>query len=356
MTRPAWLTPAPLGIVLGCVAPTGQTKAPGDTATDSDTPGGPATDIPAGTSNGNLVRPVETDTANPPDTDTDTDTDTGDPPPDPYHWELFSTHRDFSCGVSVEGGPLCWGASGRGQLEMPELEYRELSMGFYHGCGLLEEGTAICWGAEASSGSPGIDEGQADPPAGTFHGLSSGEWQSCALDDDEHINCWGYLGATYEPPTDTRALQLSAGADVYCALLEDHSITCWGALSRLHWPEGDDFIAVSAGWYHVCGLHEDGTVSCVGGYDSPIGGPASDSRFVSLASGADVTCGITTEAMIECWYASDNTYIVAIGRRYPTTSGWRELHIGDTCGAALDVDGVLTTWGFDLGRCEVPTR
>lgn len=355
MMRAIKLTRISLVGLLGCAAAPDASKLPDDTAVDSAPEGGPNAGVGAGTSTGHLQPPPDTDTGDPPDTDTGVDT--GEPPPDPYHWELFSTHHDFACGVSAEEGNRCWGrTSVDGQQEMPDLPYRELSMGFYHGCGLLEDGTAICWGAEASSGAPGIDQGQADPPAGTFHGLTSGEWQSCALDEDEVITCWGAFVATFEPPTDTRALQVSAGADVYCALLEDHSITCWGALSRLHWPEGNDFIAVSAGWYHVCGLHEDGTVSCVGGADRAIGGPTSGSRFVSLASGPDVSCGVTTESTIECWYGNDNMYVVGIGRDFPTTSGWRELHIGDTCGAGLDNDGVLTTWGrHPEYNCPVPT-
>ena len=70
-------------------------------------------------------------------------------------------------------------------------------------------------------------------------------------------------------------------------------------------PPGGEFISVSAGDDHTCGVRTDGSVACWGSNTSfgEFAGQATPpaGQFVSVSAGFDHTCGIRADASVACW-------------------------------------------------------
>ena len=85
-------------------------------------------------------------------------------------------------------------------------------------------------------------------------------------------------------------------------------MTCWGSnmgLGGYHTvgqstPPSGEFVSVSAGGYHTCGLRPDGTIACwgwdVAGQSTPPSG-----EFVSVSAGLFHTCGLRPDGTVACW-------------------------------------------------------
>ena len=65
------------------------------------------------------------------------------------------------------------------------------------------------------------------------------------------------------------------------------------------------FKAVSAGFYHTCGIRADDTVACWGSTADGESSPPSGT-FKAISAGVLDTCAIRTDDLVVCW--GDNTY------------------------------------------------
>ena len=92
-------------------------------------------------------------------------------------------------------------------------------------------------------------------------------------------------------------VSVSAGEDHACGMREDGSVECWGNNwnGKATTPEGR-FSSISAGEYHTCGVREDGTVECWGQKATPPEG-----RFLSVSAGLFYTCGVGEDGSVNCW-------------------------------------------------------
>ncbi len=144
-------------------------------------------------------------------------------------------------------------------------------MGNAFTCGLLANTSITCWGIGFG--------GSTAPPVGTgFKQLSTHDSTTCALHNDGSVACWGGEADSEFSPTGTfTQVAAGAGASFFgdtgwtydqfsCGLLTDGSIDCWGTLDlpALEPPEGNNFVAVSAGSQFMCALDTDGVVQCWG--------------------------------------------------------------------------------------------
>lgn len=256
----------------------------------------------------------------------------------------------MGCGVTMSGELDCW----TGGIVPTDGKYIQVVVGDTFVCGLTEEHDTLCWayGAGASSG-------EASPPEQKFTQLAAGFFHACGLRPDGKVTCWGagstsrgsmncatenparYDCGQAQPPSD-EFVQITAGRLHTCGLKADGSVKCWGigatsATTPAAWdygqakPPGSAALSsIAAGQWHTCGIRkDDGTAVCWGAgqngasdtYDHGQSAPSDDS-FLVLSSGWFHSCGLTTQNKLVCW--GDNTDNKASpdpSARYPLNPG-----------------------------------
>ena len=89
-------------------------------------------------------------------------------------------------------------------------------------------------------------------------------------------------------------------------------------------PPDGQFTAISASWYHSCGIRDDQTIACWGNniykqIDAPGG------QYTMVAAGGSHSCAITTDQTVECWGSRSGgprqTYVTASAEGIALASG-----------------------------------
>jgi hypothetical protein len=185
-------------------------------------------------------------------------------------------------------------------LALKKYLFRSVQVGGSFACGMAYDSSAsydfnrpdtipyelMCWGDDSSSQCT-------VPPAPTDYGslfvikyidYSLGFDHVCALRNDNRIVCWGQNieGQTSIPNTDTvLSKQLGTGVRI---------------------SSDRDWVAVSAGWSHTCGLKSSGSVVCWGSNNwGQSAVPAGGTVFREVTAGYDSTCALSVERKITCW-------------------------------------------------------
>jgi len=226
---------------------------------------------------------------------------------------------NHSCAVESDGSVHCWGLNNHGQLGLGSQAIGEsnqplpvpgitdafaVAAGTNHSCALVGAGAVRCWGRN-TQGQLGIGNASADP---------------------------GVLSPT-DVPGISDATAIVAGDAHTCVLRASGAVSCWGhedhgALGVGENPDSSfvpgpasvggisDAVAVSAGDYHTCVGHADGTVSCFGdNYYGQVGdGSNRNKRFVPtrvagvsnaslvLAAGSHSCARVATDPVnVKCW-------------------------------------------------------
>lgn len=98
-----------------------------------------------------------------------------------------------------------------------------------------------------------------------------------------------------------------------------------------------EWIAVSAGGLHTCGIDADGAIACFGrdqeGQSSP-----PDGAYAAIASGYRQSCATTSAGTVDCWGAA------ALD---PPSGALTSLAVGGEHACGIDADGILRCWGDD---------
>jgi alpha-tubulin suppressor-like RCC1 family protein len=230
--------------------------------------------------------------------------------------QLLASGKFHSCVVRSDGDVYCWGVNSNGQLGTgsassysgPVLASQltkpmvQITVGDAHTCGLTSDGEVQCWGSdEYGQIGNSATTGNAYAPYRVLTNavdLASGSWHTCALLADGAVKCWGrnaskQLGnaQTYDRTSPITAslltqtngelirdfVDLSAGDTHTCGVRSDGTSLCWGGYSSgqvgvagaimpiyTGAMEGVDVAAIAAGGYHTCAVATDGTVWCVG--------------------------------------------------------------------------------------------
>ena len=239
------------------------------------------------------------------------------------------------CVLETNGTITCAGENMFGQLgngefsetldfafsNVPDIDdATDISLGYHHTCALHATGEVSCWGrnnyGQLGTGEENVGTHSAVPQrvegitdaiaveAGTFT-------TTCAVHATGEVSCWGQsdrgeLGTNADPSNDhsavpvkiegiADAIAVAAGLYHVCALHESGEVSCWGAgTSGQLGIDGEfadgysaapvrvsglsDAIAISAGNRHTCALHQTGEVTCWGsnifgqlGSGAPIG-------------------------------------------------------------------------------------
>ena len=275
-----------------------------------------------------------------------------------------------TCGLTADGTAYCWGSGRSGQLGWGDrgtiyptswleegssghpvsvsggLAFVALSTGTGHTCGLTAAGMAYCWGANlAGQLGDGTTVSRTAPVRVVgghgFVSVVTGDAHSCGLTASSEVYCWGSdsdgrvgdgtSSGTRTTPTRVvggqEFVELTAGRYHTCGVTVNAAVYCWGANSYGQLGDGTTasrtspvavggglaFRAVSAGAYHTCGITSDGAAYCWGSNgDGRLGDGTTTARtspgavaggltFQAISAGGAYTCGLTTGGSMYCW-------------------------------------------------------
>jgi len=278
-----------------------------------------------------------------------------------------------SCALTNDRTIRCWGDNQLGQAGdgsgvsyttpvtvsgiSPNLaleDVRQVTSGVFHNCAILQDYTAVCWGLNNSGElGDGSTVNKSTPVAvsgsiSNFEQLSAGGHSispsafTCGLVDNGTVYCWGennqgQLGdnSTTDNSTPdlvmglTNVASISAGGRHVCAVQDNGSGLCWG--DNLYGQLGDNsttgqdnymatnivgndnFSAISAGYYHTCGLLVDSSVRCWGDNRyGQLGDNSTTNREIptavsgitsatAISSGDYHTCAVLADQSVKCW-------------------------------------------------------
>ncbi len=286
-----------------------------------------------------------------------------------------------SCALLADRTVYCWGRNTSGQLGDGTFSPRfiptrveglnnvvQISAGNRSTCARLEGGGLRCWGHnEQRQLGDGTNIRRNAPVEVTLAGIALevavGDDYTCARMSDETVRCWGFMfpgglvgefgpDATITPTSPVEvpglrgAVQLSAGGGHLCARFAEGKVSCMGANtngglgngSRSHSPTPvsvinvSDAVQVAAGTAG-CALHEDGKVSCWGGFEfahRPTIIEGLD-EVVEISQGGLHACARRSDGTVRCWGANGSGQVMAEGCCHAGICGIPE---GTSCGAS----------------------
>lgn len=284
--------------------------------------------------------------------------------------ETGSARGASACGVRVDTSAVCWGEI---KVSLPPSEkFKTVVPGLRHVCGILADGEAKCWRRDD------IPENQVfqveeypeiTPPRGDFTELRVAHEEDtlwCGVRTDGVIDCWGsrydgHHGRVFPPWGPYASMSTFTFRFNVCAIRLDASLVCWGTNfdEREDTPEGK-FKDVSVAFASTCGLRLDGEVECWGGGRTELPGGVESSKnlppegkFVSVSAGWDgddfepdgdpltglgYSCGVRTDAAVECW----GDWLTTYGEGSPRGDEFTGVSVGkDGNICVLRTDGVI---------------
>ena len=218
---------------------------------------------------------------------------------------FISARFYHACAVGHDGLVRCWGADCGAECDVPQNlgPVIQVTVGYDYSCALKQSGEIVCWGA-----SPPVPGG-----LNNIVFLESGGLHLCGLSSNGRVSCWGddtYGQAT--PPTDlSEVWDLGMGDEHTCAMHgESNQVTCWGRSSgrppsELQGIEASPLaVATTApSW---------GLVQVACWWDSEHSDPVAVpdlSRIESVEAGYWHMCGVTDFGTVECWGVNESAQL-----------------------------------------------
>lgn len=285
---------------------------------------------------------------------------------DEGNWEFPAVGSDHSCGIMTDGTIWCWG---RGPLDLEnpgdrittetpiqfgsDSDWVELSVAGDNHCGLKTDGSAWCWGNN-SGGQLG--DGTSSSSYVPVEPISELDWNyigatrssTCGIKEDDTLWCWGsnYEGKLgigsqelwYDTPQQVGDsgdwLMVSAGDGHACGIRTDNTLWCWGSNEQGRLGQGNqdeedsslvpvqvgtdsDWVDLSVG-EHSCAIRENGSLWCWGdNHGGQLGDGTTEDRSLPVRTVAEAqwieiavshrhSCGIQDDGSLWCW--GRNTY------------------------------------------------
>ncbi len=245
--------------------------------------------------------------------------------------QSIDTSNDHTCVVDGAGGLTCWGAAGAGRMGNGSQNSLQAAT-------KVVENIAAASGEASSLDSFPAAEGEltVEPH------LAVGQNHVCGVKTDGHVYCFGeggegVLGNGSQRPNASQggvevagisdAVQVTVGLRQSCALRRNGEVACWGRVNQEHrsshpYPMslGEPVKQISVGGsvdaIVLCGVHMDGTVSCLGNNWGGMLGRGSRSQMeLTAAKIADLTdveevhvavdsvCARQSSGKVFCWGA-----------------------------------------------------
>ena len=237
--------------------------------------------------------------------------------------ESISSGANHACGIGSDGSVACWGSNDRdpwyghttGQADPPEGAFSSVSAGGAHTCGIRADGGVTCWGLN--------EFGEADPPEGAFASVSAGGAHTCGVRPDDSLTCWGNDEFGQASPPQREFLSVSSGLAYSCGLRRDGEVVCWGFIWAGEEPGEDDgcfqhctyselvakedagsadvvFQQVHTGLGGSCGVTTGNSIRCWGfAYDTASSPP--EGEYVAVSVGVQHACGLRADGAAVCW-------------------------------------------------------
>ena len=145
-------------------------------------------------------------------------------------------------------------------------------------------------------------------------------------------------------------VSVSAGDSHTCGVKSDGSVVCWGSDEYGQaTPEAGEFSSVSAGPRYTCGVRADGTIACWG--EGLFGEATPEAwEFSSVSAGGHHACGVRSNGSVACW--GSNTE----GEASPPTGEFSSVSAGGRYTCGVRTDGSVSCWGEGLfGEATPPS-
>ena len=221
-------------------------------------------------------------------------------------------------------------ASWGGDVEAPEVPFRDVAVGKDHVCGLRTDGRVVCWGLN--------EIGQAESPEGIFRAIAASGGSSCGLRVDGSVECW----TTSFPVPGGSFTAVSVGpSGSYCGLRPDGALECWGALFAREDRESEHpsgrFLDVSVGESQACGVRAGGELECWdGASDLPEG------RFSGVSLGLNYSCGLRIDQTVACWGKEGRRQVL-----HEHGGSFSAVAAGEYHACGLRTDQTIECWDID---------
>jgi alpha-tubulin suppressor-like RCC1 family protein/uncharacterized protein YjdB len=231
----------------------------------------------------------------------------------------LSAGSGFTCGLTGDGTPYCWGANGLGQVGdgttinrltptkvATDLKFAAIASGNDDTCGIVDAGFAYCWGGNASgklgTGSTASNSLVPAPVGGNlrFVSIAPAASNTCATTNDRELYCWGQS---------IRIIQYECGGGCF-----DERREVRQELSPVKFGDGIVAAVASVG-SRYCGVDSVGLAYCwTFGYNTGLGGKtavpdllkvSNSFNFTTLRVGLTHTCGIIATGQAYCWGTND---------------------------------------------------
>jgi alpha-tubulin suppressor-like RCC1 family protein len=275
---------------------------------------------------------------------------------------LLAAGWNHTCAINGEGGVMCWGNNGEGQLgdgsrtnrtkpvSVNNLTERAVAVaaGWGHTCILTEAGGVKCWGrnkfGELGSGTAVRSTEPVDVPGLTgIVAIAAGDYHTCAVTAQGGLKCWGYNNAgqlgdgTAEPrtgPVDVAGLggvaAAAAGTAHTCIRSAGGDVKCWGNNEQGQLGDGSaatsrpapgpvsgltgGITVLAAKGGHTCTLSGSGEIMCWGmnkfgqlgngtyeNGSAPTSVTGLEGAAGIIAAGWNQTCAVLEGGILRCW-------------------------------------------------------
>ncbi len=210
-----------------------------------------------------------------------------------------------------------------------------LTAGFLHTCGMDTDNRVRCWG-----------------PTQPVKGANSAMY-SLTTDDGRNLTDMATLAVsspgTQVIPPDGDFIQVSAGQTHTCGLLRNGSVRCWGNdRAGQSSPRVGRFKSVSAGTNHSCALGQNGQAVCWGEkYGTSITAPKV--ALTQISSGTGHSCGIDTTGQVRCWGKH-----AGMGSTTPPSLKFRQIATSGYTSCGVTTSGKVECWGRRPCFSEAP--
>jgi len=269
--------------------------------------------------------------------------------------QAIAANGSHTCALTDSGGVMCWGGNWFGELGNGTQNHssvpvpvtglgsgvKAISVGDSHTCALTINGGVLCWGfngrGQLGNGTT-TDSLVPVPVSGLESGvvaISATDEYTCAVTTNGSVLCWGnYILFSSLVPTPVSGVTqhitaLATGWDHNCGLTSNGNVVCWGGnwngqlgngtteYSSTPVPViglGNEITAITAGSYHTCALNNSGDLFCWGynGYGQLGNGTTTDGLIPvspsglsngvkAVGTGQVHTCALAANGDIMCW-------------------------------------------------------